>query len=82
MNDNNLDTEFLVTYTSGSTIVDYSQIIHKNDLITSGRFHDSELSGNPEIKGLRGLAHIHTESNTDVITAISDNLMQNWYICT
>src|SRR5574344_448056 len=82
IDDNNLDTEFLVTYTSGSTIIGLpSQIIHKNrSLITSGRFHDSELSGNPEIKGLRGLAHIHTESNTDVITAISDNLMQNWSV--
>ena len=57
------------------------QIIHSNrSLITSGRFHDSELSGNPELKALRGLAHIHTDSNTDIITCISDNLMQLWSV--
>lgn len=77
-----LDTEFLVTYTSGSTAVGHpSQIIHSNrSLIVSGRFHDSELSGNPDLKGLRGMAHIHTESNTDIITCISDNLMQLWSV--
>ena len=82
IDDNNLDTEFLVTYTSGSTKIGFpSQIIHSNrSLITSGRFHDAELSGNPELKGLRGLAHIHTESNTDIITCISDNLMQLWSV--
>ena len=45
-----------------------------------GRFHDPELSGNPKIPGLRGLAHIHPESNTDIITCISDNLMQGWSV--
>lgn len=82
IDDNNLDTEFLVTYTSGSTKIGFpSQIIHSNrSLITSGRFHDPVLSGNPEIKGLRGLAHIHPESNTDLITCISDNLMQLWSV--
>lgn len=79
---NNLDTEFLVTYTSGSTKSGLpKQIIHTNrSLIVAGRFHDSELSGNPDIKGMRGLAHIHPESNTDVITCISDNLMQGWSV--
>ena len=79
---NNLDTEFLITYTSGSTAIGRpKQIVHSNrSLITSGRFHDPELAGNPEIKGLRGLAHIHTESNTDLITCISDNLFQLWTV--
>lgn len=79
---NDLDTEFLVTYTSGSTKIGLpKRIIHSNrSLITSGRFHDSELSGNPPLKGLRGLAHIHSESNTDLITCISDNLMQLWSV--
>lgn len=82
VDDNGLDTEFLVTYTSGSTVVGYpKQVIHSNrSLITSGRFHDSELSGNPKLEGLRGLAHIHTDSNTDLITCISDNLMQLWSV--
>lgn len=78
----NLETDFLVTYTSGSTKIGLpKQIIHKNrGLITMGRFHDPELSGNPKIPGLRGLAHIHPESNTDIITCISDNLMQGWSV--
>lgn len=77
-----LDTEFLITYTSGSTKVGYpKKIVHRNrSLITMGRFHDPEVAGNPRIKGLRGLAHIHTESNTDLITCISDNLMQLWSV--
>lgn len=77
-----LETDFLVTYTSGSTKIGLpKQIIHKNrSLITMGRFHDPELSGNPKIPGLRGLAHIHPESNTDIITCISDNLMQGWSV--
>lgn len=82
VDNNDLDTEFLITYTSGSTKKGRpKQLVHSNrSLITSGRFHDSELSGNPKLEGLRGLAHIHTDSNTDVITCISDNLMQLWSV--
>lgn len=78
----NLETDFLVTYTSGSTKIGFpKQIIHKNrSLNAMGRFHDAELSGNPKINNLRGLAHIHPESNTDIITCISDNLMQGWAV--
>ena len=77
-----LYTEFLHTYTSGSTRVGYPKpLTHTNrSLIVSGRFHDSELSGNPDLVGLRGMAHIHTDSNTDIITCISDNLMQLWSV--
>lgn len=77
-----LETDFLVTYTSGSTKIGFpKQIIHKNrSLITMGRFHDPELSGNPKIPRLRGLAHIHPDSNTNIITCISDNLMQGWSV--
>ena len=78
----NLESDFLVTYTSGSTKTGFPKsIIHKNrSLITIGRFHDPELCGNPKIPGLRGLAHIHPDSNTDVITCISDNLIQGWSV--
>ena len=78
----NLETDFLVTYTTGSTKNGLpKEIVHKNrSLITMGRFHDSELSGNPKLENMRGLAHIHPESNTDVITCISDNLMQGWSV--
>lgn len=82
IDDNDLNTEFLVTYTSGSTKIGYpSAMIHSNrSLITSGIFHQPELSGNPKIEGLRGLAHIHSDSNTNLITCISDNLMQQWSV--
>lgn len=82
IDDNNLETEFLVTYTSGSTNIGFPKaMIHKNrSLITCGKFHEPKLSGNPKIEGLRGMAHIHTESNTNIITCISDNLMQSWCV--
>ena len=77
-----LNDEFLITYTSGSTKIGYPKpMVHTNrSLIVSGIFHSPELTGNPEIKGLRGLAHIHCDSNTNVITCISDNLMQKWTV--
>lgn len=78
----NLDTDFLITYTSGSTKNGFPKpLVHSNrSLIVMGLFHRPELSGNPKIAGLRGLAHIHTESNTNLITCISDNLMQGWSV--
>ncbi len=78
----NLDTEFLVTYTSGSTKIGHPKaIVHRNrSLITMGRFHDPEASGNPKIAGLRALAAIHLDSNTEIITNISDSLMQLWSV--
>ncbi len=77
-----LDSEFLVTYTSGSTKIGFPKaIIHTNrSLIVSGRFHDSEVSGNPDLRGLRVLSLIHPDSNTCLITCISDILMQGWNV--
>ena len=77
-----LDTEFLISYTSGSTKIGFPKaIIHTNrSLIVSGRFHDAEVSGNPDLKGLRALAMIHPDSNTCLITCISDILMQGWCV--
>ncbi len=79
-----LDDEFLVTYTSGSTKVGFpKQMFHRNrSLITIGVFHDPELSGNPAKTGMRSLAHIHTESNTCLITCYSDSFMQHWSVAT
>lgn len=79
----NLETDFLITYTSGSTIKGRPKaIIHKNrSLIVSGRFHDCELSGNPDMKEFKCLAHIPPESNTDLIACISDILLQGWTVC-
>ena len=77
-----LDTDFLISYTSGSTKIGFPKaIIHTNrSLIVSGRFHDAEVSGNPDLKGLRALAMIHPDSNTCLITCISDILMQGWCV--
>ena len=79
-----LDDDFLVTYTSGSTKVGFpKQMFHRNrNLITIGVFHDPELCGNPALTGLRTLAHIHTDSNTDLITCYSDSFMQHWSVAT
>ena len=82
-NSGSLEDDFLITYTSGSTIVGKPKpLMHKNrSLIVSGRFHDCELSGNPNMKKFSCLAHIPPESNTDLIACISDILIQGWTVC-
>ena len=82
-NSGSLEDDFLITYTSGSTIVGKPKpLMHKNrSLIVSGRFHDCELSGNPDMKKFSCLAHIPPESNTDLIACISDILIQGWTVC-
>ena len=79
---NGLDTEFLITYTSGSTRIGFpKREVHRNrSLITVGVFHDPELCGNPAAQNLRGLALIHTDSDTDLITMISDSFFQGWSV--
>ena len=78
----NLDTEFLITYTSGSTKRGFpKQIIHCNrSLIVSGYFNDLEISGSPKIPHQRGMCYIHSESNTNLVTCISDSLMKIWNV--
>lgn len=82
IDENNLDTEFIITYTSGSTKIGRpKQIVHTNrSFITMGVFHDPKLCGNPHMPNFRALAHIHTDSNTNLITSISDSLMQEWTV--
>lgn len=67
-----------VTYTSGSTKIGWPEaIMHRNKAYTSiGRFHDSDLSRMPAMRDMRGLAHIPTHSNTNIVSCISDPLMQ------
>lgn len=74
----NLDTEFTITYTSGSTKIGWPKaIVHTNrSYISIGRFHDPDLSLMPAMRNMRGLAHIPTHSNTDIVSCISDTLMQ------
>lgn len=82
VDDNGLDTDFLVTYTSGSTRIGFpKRMIHRNrSPITVGVFHDPELCGNPMVKNMRGMALLHTDTNTDLITMYSDAFFQNWSV--
>lgn len=77
-----LTDDFLVTYTSGSTKRGRpKQIIHTNSsLIVSGTFNDMEISGSPKIPYQRGMCYIHSESNTNLVTCISDSLMKGWSV--
>lgn len=73
-----IEDEFTVTYTSGSTKVGWPKaIVHKNKAyIAIGRFHDPDLSRMPAMRNMRGLAHIPTHSNTNLVSSISDTLCQ------
>lgn len=75
-NKGDINTEFLVTYTSGSTNGKTPKaIVHSNrSLITIGRFQDPDLSGLPEMNDLIGEAMIPTHSNTGIISSMSDVL--------
>ena len=72
----NIDDEFLITYSSGSTNHKRPKaIVHRNrSLVTIGRFQDHDLSGLPEMKGLIGEMIIPTHSNTSIISSMSDVL--------
>ncbi len=72
----NIDDEFLITYSSGSTNHKRPKaIVHRNrSLVTIGRFQDPDLSGLPEMKGLIGEMIIPTHSNTSIISSMSDIL--------
>ncbi len=78
VDDNDLDTEFTVTYSSGSTHSGFpKRIVHCNrSYIVGGIYNDSNLTGSPSVPEIRGLAHIHPDSNTNLVTCISDNLIK------
>lgn len=71
-----IDTEFLITYSSGSTNASRPKaIVHANrSLITIGRFQDHDMSDLPQMEDLIGEAMIPTHSNTGIISSISDVL--------
>ena len=79
VDNSNLDTEFTITYSSGSTRKGFPKaIIHNNrSYIIGGIYNDSNLTGSPDVPEIRGLSHIHSDSNTNLITCISDNLMKH-----
>ena len=76
--DVHLDDEFCITYTSGSTNAKHpKQIVHNNrSFIMIARHHDKDMSGGIDMSKLRLLAHLPTYSNTDLISSVSDSLMQ------
>lgn len=73
-----LDSEFIITYTSGSTNTGRPKaIVHTTrSLITIGRCHDPEIQKTTSMKNFTIQAHIPCHSNTDIISSISDALMQ------
>ena len=78
IDNNDLDTEFTETFTSGSTRLGYpKRIVHCNRAyIVGGIYNATNLTGSPDVPEIRGLAHIHSDSNTNLVTAISDNLIK------
>lgn len=73
-----LDDEFSVTYTSGSTnALRPKAIIQRvRSFCVIGRFHDADVMHGMKFKNIRGIAIIPPHSNTDLISSISDTLMQ------
>ena len=73
-----IDTEFVITYTSGSTNEKRPKaIVHtQRSFITVGRFHNKDTNGGISLKPFTFLAHIPTFSNTNLVSCISDALIQ------
>ena len=74
----NLDDEFTITYSSGSTNSTRAKaLVHTvRSFITIGRCHDTDVQRSASMKHFTIQAHIPTHSNTDIIASISDSLMQ------
>lgn len=73
-----LEDDFTVTYTSGSTNALRPKAIVQRvrSFTVIGRFHDSDVMHGLSFKKFRGMALIPPHSNTDLISCISDTLMQ------
>ncbi len=78
LSDANMDDEFTITYSSGSTNSSRAKaIVHTNrSFITIGRCHDTDVQKSASMKNFTIEAQIPTHSNTDIISSISDSLMQ------
>lgn len=83
-NTTNLEDEFTITYSSGSTNSSRPKgIVHCNrSYVTMGRFHDKDASDTRPMKNMTVLASIPTLSNTNLASNISDTLMQGCAIAT
>ena len=79
VDNNDWSTPFTITFTSGSTRIGFPKpIMHCNrSYIVGGVYNATNLTGSPDVPNIRGLAHIHSDSNTNLVTAISDNLMKH-----
>lgn len=77
-NSMDLNDEFTITYSSGSTNSERPKaIVHTiRPYITMGRFHDKDASATRPMKNMTVLAQIPTHSNTNITSNISDTLMQ------
>lgn len=78
LSDVDLDDEFTITYSSGSTNSTRAKaIVHTvRSFITIGRCHDTDVQKSASMKHFTIQAQIPTHSNTDIISSISDSLMQ------
>ena len=78
-----LDDEFTITYSSGSTNSSRPKaIVHKlRSYITMGTFHEPKVSNTPSMKNMRVLAHIPTHSNTNIMSCITDSLIEEATVC-
>lgn len=73
-----LDDEFTITYSSGTTDGNKPKgIVHRNKhYIVMGRYHDSEVSGIPNLKDSITYSLIPTNSNSYIASILSDTLME------
>ncbi len=78
LEDVSLNDDFMITYTSGSTNEKRPKgIVHDSRCyITVARYHNKDLNGGFTLKPLTFLAHIPTYSNSNILSIISDSLMQ------
>jgi len=75
--DTNLESEFTITYSSGTTSNRPKQIVHATKSYNEvTRFHDTEVNHTPPYKLFTMQATIPTYSSTGLISGISDALTQ------
>ena len=69
---------FTITYSSGNYRPGCPKAIPHNNLgyLTMMRFHDSDMSGLPDLSNIVGLAHIPPISDTNIKSVISDTMSQ------